>query len=137
MAEQGSAEAVDVEHDALAEGGDEVTLGPGDALRGPRAASPGRILLLRVEGDAAVVRGDDLAVGVPAHEVRASAELHQALEGRARERPARDVAAHHDPVRLLALELGEHRVESRDVAVDVVERCDAHGPVAKIVGGQA
>src|SRR5207237_495263 len=56
----------------------------------------------------------------------ATASRLQALEALRRERAPDDVAAGDDGVHLLALDLREHGLERRQVAVDVVERGDAH-----------
>ncbi len=49
------------------------------------------------------------------------------LEHLHRLRPADDVATDHDHIGLDPVELGQHRREGRQIAVDVVERCDPHG----------
>ena len=75
---------------------------------------------------ARAVRGD-LPVAVPAQEERPLAERRAA--GRATARgigPMRDVAADDDRVHLERLDLRQHRLERRQVSVDVVERRDPH-----------
>jgi hypothetical protein len=70
--------------------------------------------------------GLEIAVGVPEHDERAVAEPEHALERLRRPWTGDHIAAEHDPVDLLALDLGQHGVERREVAVHVVERRDAH-----------
>ena len=59
--------------------------------------------------------------------IRVAADEHGALERRealAGHRASADVPAAHDRVDALALDFREHRLERRQVAVDVVERRD-------------
>jgi hypothetical protein len=68
----------------------------------------------------------EVAVGVPEHDERSIAQSLHALERLRRPRARDHVAAEHDPVDVLPLDLREHGVERRQVAVHVVERRDAH-----------
>ena len=86
---------------------------PGTA--GPRAAL----------GDRPVVSHDDEAVRVAAQVVDRPGERAEALEHLHGQRAGGDVAADHDGVRRIGLQLGDHGIERRPVAVDVVQRGDA------------
>ena len=67
----------------------------------------------------------ELTVGVAEHEDARSPSSRAASSARAA-RAGDHVAAEDDPVRPRAAHLGEHRLERRQVAVDVVERGDPH-----------
>ena len=81
--------------------------------------------------------GSSIAVCVAAHDERAVAERDDALERLARPRTGDHVAAEDDPVDVRLLDLGEHRVERRQVAVDVVERRDPHYTATAATCGDA
>jgi hypothetical protein len=68
----------------------------------------------------------DLALAVAAHPVGGHAQLLQAVERGARERPRHRVPADHHRVELGRPWVGEHRVERVDVAVNVVEGENLH-----------
>ena len=64
-----------------------------------------------------------LAVGVTANEADVAFERRQTLVRLRRPRPGDEVAADENHVRV---DFREHRIEGRQIAVDVVERCDSH-----------
>src|SRR5205085_6811095 len=68
----------------------------------------------------------DEAVRVPTDPQGSFAQPAESLERLDRLRPVDAVAAEHDEVDVLALDLGEHRLERRQVRVDVVEGGDLH-----------
>ena len=67
-----------------------------------------------------------VALRVSANPDRPLAETAQKCQALGWERPGADVAADEHHVRRLVSHVGEHRLESREVPVDVVERRDAH-----------
>ena len=71
-------------------------------------------------------RLDELALAVAADRDRAIAQCLHGIDGLARERAARDVAADDDQIDAEALDLGQHRGQRGVVAMDVVERRDSH-----------
>src|SRR6266545_3043707 len=86
---------------------------------------PGGLVVVELLPDPGRTRG--LVVGtvrVPANRVRS--ERADEGERLARQRPRRDVPSEDDLIDVLAFELAEHGLERRQVAVDVVQRCDAH-----------
>ena len=91
-----------------------------DLLRGEPAQHP-------IVGDArrlsvTVEALDQIAVGIPDDVARVGSAARE-LERLGRERSRDDVAAEHDRV---GVDLVEHGFERRQVAVDVVQRGDAH-----------
>ena len=68
-----------------------------------------------------------LAVAVAAHEARF--DRADELRGLGGLRAEEEIAAEDDRVYVLLLDLGENRLERDPVAVDVVERGDAHARV--------
>jgi hypothetical protein len=66
---------------------------------------------------------EHLAITVAAHEA-GSVERTHLVDRLAGKRSGGDVTAEDDQVRLEFLKLGEHRLQSREVAVNVVESCD-------------
>src|SRR5262249_61357143 len=73
----------------------------------------------------ALGRGDSVAIAVAADVVRVR-QRSQQLQRLARERAADEVAAEDDRVRLLSLDVAEHRVERGRIPVDVGDRRDSH-----------
>ena len=69
---------------------------------------------------------EDRHLGVPLHEAGRTVERLQERRGLRRPRPPGQVAAEHQQVDVLPLDLGEHRLEGREHAVDVVQGGDAH-----------
>ena len=67
-----------------------------------------------------------LALAVAAHPAHRHAQRLQAFERLAREGARQRVAADQHDVGVRGARIGEHGVERVDVAVDVVERQDAH-----------
>ena len=125
MTEEHRSEAVDLgAHDRL-EAREQVAVLAAEALRDPGVEAPDRVLAV-LRADAAVVGADELAIGVAHHPADAFAEPREAVERLARQRAGRDVAADDDELRRGRLDLGEHRLERVGVAVDVVQRGDAH-----------
>ena len=86
------------------------------------AAQEGPLVLRELLGRPAV----QVALRVSANPDRPLAETAQKCQALAWERPGADVAADEHHVRRLVSHVGEHRLESREVPVDVVERRDAH-----------
>ena len=126
MAEEGAPEPLHVEGCRRLERGKEVPLVACEPLSGP-----GRDGLRRGIGDRPGARAgveglDHLAVAVAAHEPHRFIQLHEPLDRLGRERPPGHVAADDDGVDALEADIGEHGVEGRDVAVDVVQGRDDH-----------
>ena len=69
---------------------------------------------------------DHLALGVPAHPRDPVAQGHEQAERLGRHRPRQRVAADHHEIRCGDVRLGQDGLERRQVAVDVVQRRDAH-----------
>ncbi len=105
MAEEHRPELVDLEHDRLGQAGEEGALLVGE-LRG------------RPVGQ--------LPVGVAADPDGTVAEAAQQLQALGRKGTRGDVAADEHEVRRLERHVVEHRLECGQVAVDVVQRRDAH-----------
>ncbi len=73
-----------------------------------------------------VVRADDLAIGIAAHEPGPRLERQELIECLAVERASRDVTADKNEVDALARDIRQHRLKCGKVAVNVVQRRDPH-----------
>ena len=116
MAEQRLSEPVDLE--PLRE---RQRLQEGDVLAAEGACHP------CVQAVAVGVTGDE-PVRVPPDPHRPFAQPTETLQRLHGLWPVDAVAPEHDDVHVLALYLGQHRLERRQVSVDVVERGDLHRP---------
>ncbi len=112
VTEQRRAETRDVQQERLRPGRDECELRFGQALAGPA----GRF----------AVALEHEAVGVAEDEPRAVTQRACELECLARPGTPDEIAAEEHDVRRLPLDVGENRLEGRQVAVHVVERGDPH-----------
>ena len=112
MAHEHAAETLDVDRDGRRPGG--------DRREAPRAEAT-RVPLRNLLTETCNLVG---SIGVTVHD--AGASLVQQIEHLRRPRPADAVAGDDDLVHAFALYVREHRLERREVPVDVADRGDAH-----------
>jgi hypothetical protein len=114
VAEQRRAEPVDVQREGRRRAVEVVAQGGGQL-----GTAPDRALLVQR-------RGDQLAVAVPAYPQHPLAQAEQPLQGLHRHRAERDVAGDDDPVDAGPVDLGQHRLQRRQVSVHVREHRGSH-----------
>ena len=142
MAEEGAPEPLHLEGCRRLERGKEVPLDACEPLSGPGRDGLGRGIGDTPSARAGVEGLDHLAVAVAAHEPHRSVQPHEPLDRLGRKRPPGHITADDDGVDALEADIGEHGVEGRDVAVDVVQGGDDHRatvirtPVRSAAAGQ-
>ena len=74
----------------------------------------------------AAVEGDDVTLSVPTDEVDRNGKIFQSGDTLARHRTRHDITPNHDSVDAFGLDLTQDRLQSGEVAMDVVDRGYPH-----------